>query len=192
MVINDQNVSFDDEKLILVDKGDTILGYEEKLACHMGNGILHRAFSIFVFNNQQELLLQKRSGQKLLWPLIWSNSCCSHPRKGESYEQAIHRRLHEELGFDTKLDYLFKFVYQVPYKDIGSEHELCSVYIGESDDPVNANPTEIDEWKYISIEKLNRELIENPDKYSPWFKMEWQRINEAHWGQIKSLFKGEK
>lgn len=190
MVSNDRTVSFDDEKLILVNKDDTILGYEEKLACHMGTGILHRAFSIFVFNNQQELLLQKRSGQKLLWPLIWSNSCCSHPRKGESYEQATHRRLNEEMDFDTKLQYLFKFVYQVPYKNIGSEHELCSVYIGKSDEPVNANPSEIEAWKYMSIQELNHELIENPDSYSPWLKMEWQMITETYWDKIESLLKG--
>ena len=184
---NVRNVSFDDEMLILVDKDDTILGYEEKLTCHMGNGILHRAFSIFIFNSQRELLLQKRSSQKLLWPLIWSNSCCSHPRQGESYDRATHRRLIEELGLDTELQYLFKFIYQVPYRDIGAEHELCSVYIGKSDIPVNANPTEIDEWKYLNIDEINRGLMETPDLYSPWFKMEWQRIKEEHWDQIESL-----
>ena len=96
-------VSFDDEKLILVDKDDNVLGYKDKLSCHEGDGILHRAFSIFIFNKKKQLLLQKRSDQKLLWPLFWSNSCCSHPRQGEDYETAIHRRLKEELNIDTEL-----------------------------------------------------------------------------------------
>jgi isopentenyl-diphosphate delta-isomerase len=189
MTENENIVSFDDEKLILVDTEDNILGYEEKLACHMGAGKLHRAFSIFIFNSKRELLLQKRSAEKLLWPLIWSNSCCSHPRKGEEYEHATHRRLKEELGIDTDLKYLFKFKYQVPYKNVGSEHELCSVFIGKCDDPVAVNPTEISEWEYISIAQLNRDMEEQPEKYSPWFKMEWQRIREIYMGEVEKLFK---
>ena len=95
-------VSFDNEKLILVDKYDNVLGYKSKAECHEGEGILHRAFSIFIFNDKNQLLLQKRSAKKLLWPLYWSNSCCSHPRKGENYETATHRRLKEELGLLQK------------------------------------------------------------------------------------------
>ena len=151
-------VSFDDEKLILVDEYDNVLGFEGKLECHKGDGILHRAFSIFIFNSQNQLLLQKRSEQKQLWPLYWSNSCCSHPRKGENYEIATHRRLKEELGIDTELKYIFQFQYQAKFKDVGSENELCSVYIGRSDDQIIVNENEIAEWKFIDIAQMEREM----------------------------------
>ena len=187
MVENSNIVSFDDEKLILVDSNDNVRGYKDKIACHIGDGELHRAFSLFIFNDAQELLLQQRSEEKLLWPLIWSNSCCSHPRKGEDYDQATHRRLKEELCINTDLKYLFRFKYQVKYLDVGSEHELCSVYIGKSNDTVKVNPTEIANWKYISIDELNRELEINPDKYSPWFKLEWARIRQDFMGEVLEL-----
>lgn len=185
---NSKIVSFNDEKLILVDREDNILGYEEKLTAHMGQGILHRAFSIFIFNSKRELLMHQRSEDKLLWPMIWSNSCCSHPRKGETGESAAHRRLKEELGIDTELIYLFNFIYQAQYKDIGSEHELCSVYIGRSDDKILVNPTEIADWKYFAPEDLNDQIRNDPDKFSPWFKMEWRRIQDEFSDQVNSLF----
>ena len=97
----------------MVDSDDNILGYKSKLECHQGKGILHRAFSIFIFNFSGELLLQQRSAQKLLWPSFWSNSCCSHPRPGEDIEEAAHRRLQEELGFDCPLQEVFSFTYKV-------------------------------------------------------------------------------
>lgn len=173
-------VSFDDEKLILVDKNDNILGYKNKDQAHEGDGILHRAFSIFIFNQDNQLLLQKRSDQKMLWPLYWSNSCCSHPRKGEEYETAIHRRLKEELGIDTELKYLFKFQYQANFEDIGSENELCSVYIGRSDDQIIVNENEIAEWKFIDINDMEQEMEESPENFTPWFKMEWERIKKEY------------
>ena len=173
-------VSFDDEKLILVDENDNILGYKDKNEAHEGNGILHRAFSIFIFNHNNQLLLQKRSDQKMLWPLYWSNSCCSHPRKGEEYETAIHRRLKEELGIDTELKYLFKFQYQANFEDIGSENELCSVYIGRSDDQIIVNENEIAEWKFIDINDMEQEMEESPENFTPWFKMEWERIKKEY------------
>ena len=134
MTENTQQVSFDDEMLILVDEKDNITGYKNKLECHEGEGILHRAFSIFIFNDAGELLLQKRSAQKHLWPNYWSNSCCSHPRKGEELENATQRRLAEELGISTPLKHLFTFQYYAPYKNIGSEREMCAVFIGKSND----------------------------------------------------------
>lgn len=180
-------VSFDDEKLILVDENDNIQGYKTKIECHQGNGILHRAFSIFIFNSKNQLLLQKRSDQKLLWPLFWSNSCCSHPRKGEEYNVAIHRRLKEELGIDTKLKYLFKFQYQVNFEDVGSENELCSVYIGKSNDSIIVNKNEIAEWKYIDVDKMESEMEINPEHFTPWFKMEWERIMKDFKSDIENL-----
>ncbi|MBN2424989.1 MAG: isopentenyl-diphosphate Delta-isomerase [Calditrichaceae bacterium] len=185
--MNNTIVSFDDEKLILVDSDDNVLGYEDKNRCHDGGGILHRAFSIFIFNSKNELLLQKRSASKRLWGNYWSNTCCSHPRKGESYETATVRRLKEEIGLSAKMIYLYKFQYQAGFGAEGSENELCSVYIGKTDRSPQINPTEIDDWKYISRDNLNKALEENPGEFTPWFKMEWKRLQEEHWDQIVNL-----
>jgi len=110
--------------LILVDEKDNILGYETKEKCHEGSGLLHRAFSIFIFNDKDELFIQKRSKAKLLWPRYWSNTCCSHPRIGESYIHGANRRLVEECGFETELKYLSKFHYSADYYSHGSENEI--------------------------------------------------------------------
>ncbi|MCP4366875.1 MAG: isopentenyl-diphosphate Delta-isomerase [Deltaproteobacteria bacterium] len=176
------------ELLILVDKNDNIMGYENKEMCHQGEGLLHRAFSIFLFNDQQQMLIQKRSAEKFLWPLHWwSNSVCSHPRKGESYEEATVRRLKEELGVETPLHFLFKFQYQARFKNIGSENELCSVYIGKADGIIRANPSEIAEWKYVDCEELNKGIQVHPHLYTPWFTMEWERIQRGHRFEIENL-----
>jgi len=180
-------VSFESEQLICVDKDDTIIGYRSKNECHNGSGILHRAFSLFIFNRRNELIMQKRAADKRLWPLIWSNSCCSHPRRGESYEVAIHRRLQEELGLASELHFLYKFQYQARWKNEGSENELCSVYIGKTDRQPVINETEIAEWHWISAEHLNRDVKENPDSYSPWFKMEWKEIQQKFWDRVENL-----
>ncbi len=184
---NDQIVSFDDEKLILVDPEDRVIGYENKDVCHQGDGILHRAFSIFIFNDKLELLMQQRSKDKMLWGLYWSNTCCSHPRKGETYEQATQRRLKEELGLEAPLKFLFKFQYQARFGEVGSENEVCSVYVGKSNEPPKPNPNEIADWKYISVEELEREMEEHPERFTPWFKMEWQRIRKDYWDVIRNL-----
>ncbi len=187
MPVNEEQVSFDDEMLIVVDEQNNVLGYEDKLTCHRGEGILHRAFSIFIFNDQKELLVQQRSDQKLLWPLFWSNSCCSHPRKGEDLENATRRRLAEELGISTPLTHLFTFQYHARYDKVGSERELCAVFIGKSNDPVRVNPNEIADWKYISINELTTELAKHPEKYTPWLKMEWERMMLEHLDEILAL-----
>ena len=126
-------VSFDDEPLMLVDPSDNVIGFEEKLNAHKGDGKLHRAFSIFLFNDLGEVLLQRRSELKPLWPGYWSNTCCSHPRRGETLEEATRRRLREELDLSAKLTFLFKFEYQAQFENVGSEHELCSVFVGHVD-----------------------------------------------------------
>lgn len=180
-------VSFDDELLILVDENDTILGYESKAVCHQGEGILHRAFSIFIFDHFDRLILQQRSEQKFLWPLYWSNSCCSHPRKGESLDIAAQRRLEEELGIKTKLKYLYSFRYQAKYQDLGSENELCAVLIGRSNIAPKINKNEIAEWKYIHPDELSVDIEKNSQRYTPWFKMEWQKISSEYMNDIKDL-----
>jgi len=174
------NLLATEETLILVDKEDNIIGYETKDKCHQGEGLLHRAFSIFIFNEKKQLLIQRRSEMKELWPLYWSNSVCSHPRKGETYKTAVKRRLKEELGIETALKHLFKFKYQASFKNTGSEYELCAVYIGKTNVKVMANKREIAEWKYINLEKLSEEFLTHPEIYTPWFKIEWERINKDY------------
>ena len=187
MIINKDNSFYPEEKLIVVDQQDNIIGYENKMKCHEGEGILHRAFSILIFNDEKKLLLQKRSRKKLLWPLYWSNSVCSHPRPGESYKEAAMRRLKEELGFATALTLLYKFQYQARFENIGAENEICCVYIGKANGTVRANPEEIAEWKYIDPNILNNHLINHPQLYTPWFKIEWDRVQAHHRMDIDNL-----
>ncbi len=177
-----------EDRLILVDRDDAVIGYCDKGRCHARNGLLHRAFSVFIFNDEKKLLLQRRSKEKLLWPLYWSNSVCSHPRKGESYETAAARRVKEELGIECELHFLFKFQYQVSFEDIGAEHELCAVLIGRTDSPLLVNKEEIAEVKYLSMDSLEAELKVNSALYSPWFKIEWGRIRKEYLPNIDSLF----
>ncbi|MBN1237413.1 MAG: isopentenyl-diphosphate Delta-isomerase [Gammaproteobacteria bacterium] len=169
-------VSNSGEELILVDELDREIGSDTKSACHTGNGILHRAFSIFVFNGDDELLLQQRSPSKPLWPNYWSNTCCSHPRRGEKMDEAVSRRLMQELGFDCPLEFLYKFKYQAQYGAIGAEHEYCWVYYGRYDGPVDVNVSEIADWRWVRIGDLEAELEASPERFTPWFKMEWAHI----------------
>jgi isopentenyl-diphosphate delta-isomerase len=169
-------VSSANEQLILVDDLDRELGFKSKSDCHAGKGVLHRAFSIFVFNGDNELLLQQRSPTKLLWPSYWSNTCCSHPRRGESVDDAVNRRLVQELGFDCPLEFLYKFTYQAQFGAVGAEHEFCWVYYGRYDGPVDVNVNEISDWRFIGVDALERELAAAPETFTPWFKMEWMHI----------------
>jgi isopentenyl-diphosphate delta-isomerase len=170
-------VSSESEELILVDERDNEIGYLSKQQCHDGDGILHRAFSLFVFNAMGELLLQKRSADKRLWPLFWSNSCCSHPRKGESMEVATRRRLQEELDIHAELEFVYKFSYRAQFGEQGAENELCSVFLGRTDQTYSANANEIAEARFVSIDALSNELQTNPEEFTPWFKMEWERLS---------------
>ncbi len=167
----------DIDSLILVDDADRELGFLSKAQCHDGPGILHRAFSLLIFNPAGELLLQQRAASKRLWPLYWSNSCCSHPRRAESMELATQRRLHEELGLDCALQFLFKFQYQAQFDTAGAECELCSVYIGRSPGEPQINPSEINAWRWISPEALQAEFAgSDAARFTPWFALEWERI----------------
>jgi len=133
----------DSDSLILVDEADREVGHLDKARCHDGQGVLHRAFSLLIFNEAGELLLQQRAAGKRLWPLYWSNSCCSHPRRAETMETAIHRRLYEELGLRCPLQFLFKFQYQAQFDATGAEQELCSVFVGRTSDPVRVDPDRV-------------------------------------------------
>ena len=171
----------DADTLILVDEADREVGHMSKAQCHDGRGILHRAFSLLIFNPRGELLLQQRSAAKRLWPLYWSNSCCSHPRRAESMDTAIQRRLHEELGVRCALQFLFKFQYQAQWDANGAENELCSVYIGRTQNPIQADPEEIAGLRWVSPEQLQGEMaLRRPGQFTPWFIMEWERIWSDH------------
>lgn len=163
--------------LILVNEADEVVGHESKERCHDGQGLLHRAFSVFLFNERGELLLQQRSGEKRLWPLYWSNSCCSHPRQGEAIEAAAARRVTEELGVAAALRYVYKFQYHAEFGGVGAERELCSVFVGRLDGPVQVDPREIAAVRYVSGAALDREMRERPETLTPWFQLEWRRLS---------------
>lgn len=168
----------DTEQLILVDTYDRETGYLGKAECHDGDGILHRAFSLFLFNDRGKLLLQRRSAEKRLWPMYWSNTCCSHPRRGESMQVATARRLEQELNAKAGLEFVYKFEYQASFGDEGSENELCWVFLGRLGGVVRANEAEIAELRFVTADDLSREIESDPDRFTPWFGMEWQRLNE--------------
>lgn len=174
--------------LILVDVKDNNIGSQLKEKCHKGEGILHRAFSIFIFNENRQLLIQKRSKHKKLWPLYWSNTCCSHPKPGENLKQAAERRLKEEMGILCDLDYLYKFRYKAKYLNIGSENEICGVFVGKSNSKVLADPMEILNHKWVNLNFLEKDMKINSDKYTPWFKIEFQELFSNYITHIEELF----
>jgi len=182
------DVAADSEPLILVDETDREVGHLSKARCHQGRGVLHRAFSLLIFNDAGEWLLQQRAPSKRLWPLYWSNSCCSHPRRAETLEAAIHRRLYEELGLRCPLHFLFKFQYQAQFDAAAAEHELCSVFIGRSTGPVSINQNEIVAWRWSAPEALRAEMTgPGAETFTPWFVLEWQRIWQDHREVILAL-----
>ena len=171
-------VSREDEPLVLVNSDDEELGSLAKSACHDGGGVLHRAFSLFVFNAAGETLLQRRHASKRLWPGYWSNSCCSHPRIGEHIAGAVRRRAQDELGLLVRGEFLFKFEYRASFAGVGTEHELCSVFVGRTESEPRVNGTEVAEWRWISPGALDGEIAFAPERFTPWLKMEWQRLRE--------------
>jgi len=182
------DVAADSEPLILVDETDREVGHLSKARCHQGRGVLHRAFSLLIFNGAGEWLLQQRAPSKRLWPLYWSNSCCSHPRRAETLEAAIHRRLYEELGLRCPLHFLFKFQYQAQFDTAAAEHELCSVFIGRCTEPVRINRDEIATWRWSTPQALQAEITgPGAESFTPWFVLEWERIWRDHREVILAL-----
>lgn len=177
--VSHEVVSSESEELILVNERDEEIGYLSKAECHDGDGVLHRAFSVFVFDSAGRLLLQQRSAQKRLWPLYWSNSCCSHPRRGETMADASLRRLRQELNLDCELEFIYKFIYQAPYEDVGAEHELCWVYKGRTDAAAAVNANEIADIRYVTPEQLDAEIAATPERFTPWLKLEWERVRRT-------------
>jgi len=159
-----------EEYVILVDENDNPIGKEEKVKCHLPNGKLHRAFTALIFNNEGKLLLTKRSEGKMLWPNDWDGTVASHPRESETYASSAERRMPEEIGISCKMNYVNKFEYHVPYKDIGSENEICGTLIGTIDsfDESSMIKDEISEIKWVNPDELKNELEHNRDVYCPW------------------------
>ncbi len=169
------------EYLILVDKNDNPIGTEEKAKCHLPNGKLHRAFTVLLFNKDRNLLLTRRSSNKMLWPSDWDGTVASHPRQSETYVSSAERRLPEELGISCKLDYLFKFEYHVPYKNIGSENEICGTLIGIVDDPskIKLIKEEISDIKWVTLDDLLEDVKKSPHLYCPWMIVALYFLSES-------------
>lgn len=163
------------EEVILVNEKDEQTGTMEKLEAHR-RGLLHRAFSVFIFNSKGELLLQKRAEGKYHSAGLWTNTCCSHPRPGESVEEAAKRRLKEEMGMECELKKEFFFIYNIEFKNGLKEHELDYILTGYCDDPPLLNPEEASEWKYISPKDLISEIKKYPENYTEWFKMIAEKV----------------
>ncbi len=159
-----------EEYVILVDENDNPIGSGEKVKCHLPNGKLHRAFTALLFDDNGRLVLTRRAKEKMLWPEDWDGTVASHPREGETYTSSAERRMPEELGVSCKMDYLLKFEYHVPYKDIGSENEICGTLIGIVDKSTKFKivEDEIDQIKWVSVNELLSEIKNNPKIYCPW------------------------
>lgn len=166
------------EEVILVDEKDNQIGTEEKLQAHR-EGKLHRCFSIFVFNSEGKLLLQQRAKSKYHSGGLWSNTCCSHPRPGEPTEQAAHRRLKEELGFDCPLNEVFTFTYKTKFDNGLYEHEFDHVLFGRFDGSPIPNPEEVESCKWVGVEELKKDIQENPDNYTYWLKVALEKLKQT-------------
>jgi len=165
------------KRLLVVNKRDKIIGSETLENCHKGKGILHRAFSILVFNRKNQVLLAKRSKSKKLWPLFWDNTCSSHPLRGQSYIRAGKNRLKEEFGFTCQLKLIDKFQYQARYRNIGSENELCALLIGKCNPKrIKPNPKEISDWKWADFKKIRKAIKKNHNRYTPWLKIDLRKL----------------
>ena len=159
-----------EEYVVLVDRNDNELGLMEKQQAHIA-GLLHRAFSVFVFNSNGELMLQQRAASKYHSPTLWTNTCCSHPRENESYLDAANRRLVEEMGFECQLDYKFNFIYKANLDNGLTEHELDHVFIGTFDGEPQLNPEEVMAYRWVDMDDLKKDMQKNPQNYTAWFKI---------------------
>ena len=166
-----------EEKVILVNENDEQLGLMEKMEAHQ-KALLHRAFSVFVFNKKGELMLQQRALDKYHSPGLWTNTCCSHQRSGESNLQAGKRRLQEEMGFECSLRELFYFVYKAPFDNGLTEHELDHVMVGHYDADPMINPTEVASFKWMPMEDIKKDILEQPELYTEWFKIIFKEYQE--------------
>jgi len=163
--------------IILVNDSDVQVGVQDKVSVHQ-SGLLHRAFSVFIFNSKNELLLQQRADEKYHSPGLWTNTCCSHPVPGEKTIDACQRRLMEEMGLKCELRHIFSFIYKCTFSNGLIEHEFDHVYVGYTDDSPVINKNEAKDWKYISLNNLEREIELQPENFTEWLKICFPRLIE--------------
>jgi isopentenyl-diphosphate delta-isomerase len=166
------------EQVILVDNKDLPIGKMDKMEAHE-KGLLHRAFSVFIFNSKNELLLQQRAKSKYHSGGLWTNTCCSHPRWDEENLAAAKRRLNEEMGLSCDLSYGFNFTYKADFSDGLIEHELDHVFFGSTDELPSINLEEVEGYKYMDLDTLKKDIIEHPDLYTPWLKICLEMVIDA-------------
>lgn len=159
------------KKVVLVTKKNKKIGEDTVINAHKGKGKLHRAFTILIFNKRGKILIQKRSKNKLLWPLYWETSCSSHPSPGQKVLESAKKRLKLELGIKCDLKLIDKFYYYSKYKDIGAEKEVCALLIGEYNGRIKLNPKEVLSIKWVDLFKLIENLLKYPKKYAPWLRL---------------------
>ena len=177
-----------EENVILVNENDEPIGLMPKLEAHQ-KAVLHRAFSVFVLNDKNEVMLQQRAHHKYHSPLLWTNTCCSHQREGENNIEAGTRRLFEEMGFKTELKALFHFIYKAPFDNGLTEHELDHVMIGYANEDPKINTDEVENWKWMSIDDIKNDMKINPSIYTIWFKIifdEFYHFIENHQNELKN------
>ena len=159
-----------EEQVVLVDEKDNPIGLMEKMEAHE-KALLHRAFSVFIFNKKGELMLQQRAASKYHSPLLWTNTCCSHQRDGETNLEAGKRRLEEEMGFVTEIKEVFSFIYKAPFDNGLTEHELDHVMIGSYEDAPSINKEEVASYKWMTLIDVKNDIENNPQEYTAWFKI---------------------
>ena len=164
-----------EEEVILVNTSDEVLGTMPKMEAHR-QAVLHRAFSVFILNAQGQLMLQQRAADKYHSPLLWTNTCCSHQRMGETNIEAGRRRLREEMGFETELRDLFSFIYKAPFDNGLTEHELDHVLLGYYAAEPRINPQEVASWKWMGLEEVSADLKARPELYTAWFRIVFERF----------------
>ena len=164
-----------EEQVILVNEQDQEIGLMSKMEAHE-KAVLHRAFSVFIFNSKNELMLQQRASHKYHSPDLWTNTCCSHQRHGESNIEAGKRRLFEEMGFVTELEEKTSFIYKAPFDNGLTEHELDHIMVGYYDDAPSLNQEEVKDWKWMSLEAIKNDIIINPSSYTEWFKIIFEKF----------------
>ncbi len=164
-----------EEKVILVNEKDEQIGLMPKMEAHE-KAVLHRAFSVFILNEKGELMLQQRALHKYHSPGLWTNTCCSHQRDGEGNIEAGKRRLQEEMGFVTELEETISFIYKAPFDNGLTEHELDHVMVGYYEDEPIINEDEVASWKWMDLEAVQDDINNNPDDYTEWFKIIFERF----------------
>lgn len=164
--------------LILVDEQDNPVGEMEKMETHQ-KGLLHRAFSVFIFNSNGDMLLQQRSLSKYHSPGLWTNACCSHPYAGEEVLTAAERRLNEEMGFTTKLTKAFDFIYKASFDNGLTEYEFDHVFFGNYEGTIAVNKDEVMNFEYLSIQEIDFIMDNTPEKFTAWFKIAYPRLKET-------------